>query len=463
MAGLPRTTTAGVTAHFALPDEFLPYRCRDEYSTEETALFKVSEEHKPNWAQAVTPQVRDLMPADTHFEYLFNDLLRNRVSYQWNPNGLAWSYSWRWGRTSLGADILTLLVNAGTTNAGSEPSHAVVNSAYQPHGDILFALRDKEKKGLWVDGVAGTATTMAVTLSPAPAAVGGNVSVYIWEYGIWRLVNTTALAVGTGLYNFTITQSGYHTVILSNPAANTNMTVNVSGTCGCWGHFYAPYSATNGNSVESCRLLGQSILVRNIAAPLNQQGNIIGVQPGKNRYWYSFVNSGISGGNPYTILEQYAGAGASRVLATGIYGFKKGTDADDFKLKEPFIISDFGSSTTFWTDVESTITDVTYLVVGMQCTTAAGKDLIVRTVTAGEYETGNEWFNVEKPRAEPSEWRDGMEALASMQQWYDNPMHWGKILRTIGSVASVGGRIMQLFPQTRGVGVGAATIGDALQ
>ena len=120
--GEAKSLAARVTASFALPSDFAPLRMRNEYSTEETALFKVFEEHK-NWipGSATGEQLRD----DTHVEIIFQDNLRNRISYVRNPTNQTFGYQWVFRRTTGGADVLTYQCAAGATRLGLRPERVV--------------------------------------------------------------------------------------------------------------------------------------------------------------------------------------------------------------------------------------------------------------------------------------------------------------------------------------------------
>lgn len=457
-----KSLAAAVTASWALPSDFAPYRMRNEYSTEETALFKVNEEHAAT--VGVTSGSGRQLRDDTHMEFIFQDALRNRITYQRNAAATAWSYDWCFGRQVTAANITNYTVRAGATEI-LRPSHASHSgTTFKPHGDIEFALKDGEIAGLWVDATTAVTSQITVTLPNVPST-GGSVVLMAFRDGSWTEQQRLAITNPTLTYAFTITVSRYYTVMIAAPLQDQQVTVTASGTCDCWGHFPAPYLLTNANSVESIRTLGHSILLKNVTAVQQKQGEITGCQPGKSRVWTSFAS--LDGTvDTYAIVRDYAGAANSKLLETGLYGYVKPTDEEDVKLKEPFTISNVTgvAGSTVWTFAESNILGIPYVVVAAQCNTSTPQQLLVRTDQNGEYETGNQWFNVDKPRAEPQEWRDGMEALASMQQFYENPTHWKRILSTIGSVASVGGRILSLFgPKGAAVGVPMSMAGDIMR
>ncbi len=455
-ARIPRSFAALVALSFALPSDFKPLRMRNEYSTEETALFNVFEEHKPWGLPGTNEQLRD----DTHVEFIFQDMLRNRVSYVRNLGNVLWSYVWIYSRSNVGGDVNFFTVAAFSTET-AYPSHATTTALFRPHGDVLFAESDEQYSGMWIDAGPVTPSNLNITLAAVPSATTGRIVVLVYLRGAWTELTSTNITIAVVSYNISITLTGIYTVRVEGATNAQNVTVTSSGTCGCWGHFPAPYFVVNGNTIESCRALGHSILVKNTAAPLNQQGFITGVQPGKGRYWTNFITTDGSS-DIFPVVRDYAGAENTRPLATGLYGFVKPTEEEDLRFRTPFTISNFsGNIGTVWTMARTPILKTEYVVVVMQCTTAAGRDILVRTDQSGEFETGNQFFMTDKPREEPADWRDGMEALASFTQFYENPAHWKKIISTIGSIASVGGRILSLFgPKGSAVGVPLSIAGD---
>jgi hypothetical protein len=456
-----KSMASNVTASWALPSDFSPFRMRNEYSTEETALFKVNEEHAAVVGQSSTGQQ---LRADTHMEFIFQDALRNRISYQRNATGSSWVYQWCFSRNTSGVDQTGFTVRVGGTET-VRVSHATAGSTFKPHGDTLFGLEDNGMQGVWIDALATLPSLLSVFLGTLPTTTQGSIVLWAWNNGIWKEQQRLAITNPTVLYNFTISVSSYYTIQVINPSNDQVVGATAQGTCDCWGHFPSPYLLSNANSVESIRMLGHSILVKNVTAVQQKQGAIVACQPGKSRSWTSFASfDGTS--DTFSVVRDYAGAANTRLLETGLYGFIKPTDEEDVKLKEPFTICNVNgvSGSTVWTFAGSQILNTPYVVVAAQCNTLTPQQVLIRTDQNGEYETGNQWFNVDKPRAEPQEWRDGMEALASMQQFYENPTHWKRILSTIGSVASVGGRILSLFgPKGAAVGVPVSMAGDMMR
>lgn len=453
---------AAVAASFALPSDYPPQRMRNEYSTEETALFHVFEEHPA--VVGVTGGVNPLLRVDQHMEFIFQDVLCNRIQLVRNPTGATWTYNWAFNRDTGGFNNPAFVLVAGAQDT-MVPSHASAVSTFKPHGDILFAKNDNGITGLWIDSPPTTGnSTLTVTLSTAPTAVQGSFILLQWINGSWREVQVINAAIATTVYQFLIplATSGYFALMARNFQVTQNISVTQSGVCECWGHFPAPYIVANANSIESVRTLGHSILVKNVTANQNKQGAITAVQPGKSRYWYSFADS--SGTNDcYSIVRDYAGAVNSKPLETGLYGFVKPTEENDVKLREPFTVTAQAgtASSTVWTFAETPLLNTEYVVVAMQSNVTTPQNLLIRTDQNGEYETGNQFFNIDKPRMEPQDWRDGMEGLASMQQFYENPTHWTRILSTIGHLVGIGGRVASLFGFAKAIPVAMA--GDLIK
>lgn len=452
-----------ITASFALPSDFPPYRMRNEYSTEETALFHVFEEH-PVYTVSSPPVAKQFLFPGQHVEFIFQDPLRNRVTYTRNPSQLVWKYQWEFGRNTDGTDVPGLPITANSDDFLT-PTHALSVNTFSPHGPVQFANQDSGVSGFWIDGPADASSSMVVTLVPTPASTAGFIIFLYWKNGTWVEFANQAVTNTVATYTQNITgQNTYFAIRIRNLPVLTTPSVFHTGNCECWGHLPAPYVLTNANSLESIRSLGHSILVKNFTSPLNQDGDVTGVQPGKSRYWGSFVGTS-SASDIFSVVRDYSGAANTKPLRTGFYGYIKPTEEDDLRLRESFVITARNtgiSSDTVWTWASSPILGTAYLVVAMTTTTPSSQSIVVRTDVSAEFETGNQFFNIDKPRAEPQDWRDGMEALASMQQFYENPIHWKKILQTIGSVASIGGRILSLFPQTRGAGMPITAAGNIL-
>lgn len=460
-----KSQAAAVTASFALPSDFAPFRQRNEYTTEATALFHLMEEHN-TFSSLPIGSNEQLLPGQ-HLEFIFQDILRNRVSYQRNPTSAAWNYAWCFGRTPAGVDN-TSYTTVPNADEFMVPTHANSIGAFSPHGPTFFSETDQNITGMWVDTGPAASSNITVSLNPTPSSTSGSLILYMWKDGLWVEQDFKNITSGTQNYVFNNgLRSTLYTVRIRNHVNPININITSNGTCGCWGHFPAPYILTNGNSIESVRTLGHSILVKNFTSPLNQDGDITGVQPGKSRAWTSFIGTFAGATDCFAIVRDYAGAENTRPLKTGLYGFVKPTEEEDMKLRESFIIvprSGGTSTDTTWTSASTPFLSTAYLVVAMATNTPLLQNIVVRTDTNGEFETGNQFFNVDKPRAEPQEWRDGMEALASLQQFYENPTHWKRILSTIGSVASVGGRILSLFgPEARAVGMPISIAGDIVR
>lgn len=458
-----RSMAGAVAASFALPSDFAPLRMRNEYSTEKTALFKVFEEHRP-YPDTGQGGANEQLGDDTHVEFIFQDLLRNRISYTRNPTNATWTYRWCFGRDTAGSNITTIVAKAGSST-DLVPSHSITQGAFNPHGDMYFAENDGNRTGLWTDKGPGAPSTLAVEIAPTPGAgAAGKINAWKWSNGQWSVFDQRTITTGTSAYTFIPDESAIYAVAVDNPNVDYTVQCYTTGSCGCWGHYYSPYAVQNGNSIESVRMLGHSILLKNTSPPIYKAGYVTGVQPGKARYWWDFAAQEPAD-DPFPVVRDYAGAANTFPLETGIYGFIKPTEENDLRLREPFDINNaIGTVTPVWTFAKTPILNTAYLVIAAQCNQQLGRAFLVRTDVGGEFETGNQFLNVDRPRAEPAEWRDGMEALASFTQFYENPTHWLKILKTLGSVASIGGRIASMFGgYGRAIGQPVAMAGDIVR
>lgn len=471
MRSVETGNVALIAASFALPSEINPVRMRNEYSTDKTALFKVFEEHPAmGLGNGTVEQLRD----DQHVEWIFQDILRNRIAYYRNPTNGLWSYDWMFGCTADSGAAFDHFSAKAIGTVTLRPSHALITegtSVTAPHGAFQFAESDKDIAGFWIDSVAGPdQSTLTISLSEDPTATTGAFQLLRWDNGDWLPEGEPSLTVVAGRsYPFQILRSGYFAVQIQNITVDCELRVNHSGKCGCWGRYPAPYILNNAGNLEEVRTLGHSILVKNVTANINKQGAVCGVQPGKSRVWYSFADiTGTATADCFAAVRDYAGAENTKPLETGIYGFVKPTEEEDLKFREPFVITNqSGSEVTNWTFATTPIVGTAYVVVAIQAKGGnevdTGQNLLIRTDQSGEFGTSNQFYNVAKPNADPGDWRDGMEALASMDQFYENPIHINKILATVGKIARVGGRILSLFPQAAAVSLPLSIAGSIFE
>lgn len=456
---------AKIALAWALPDDVDPVRMRNEYSSGKTAVAKLFEEHKP-WAGA--DGTNEQLLTSTQLEFIFQDMLKNRVSYVRNTGDQITQYAWRFGRDpTSGVDTAAYTIKKGDED-WLPVTHATTSSGFKPHGDILFAEKDYDTgiSGLQVDSGpnAAKASSITVTCAPVPAVDQGEVILYKYVSGDWQVVDKKDITIASaGVFVFAIPTSvmAVHAIKVSNADQDESFSVFTQMQCGVYGHFPAPSSVSNMNSIEAVRCLGHSIRMMNVAAPQYQEGAICAYQPGKGKDWRTFCPTNGTA-DPYGFVRDNQGASPSKPAKTGFYTFVKPTEEKDIEMRTPLEIAALSPGNNVWTYAATPIAGIPYVVVCAQINgDPLGRDMVVRTVQHLEFATANQFFNVAPPVSSPAEWRDGMEALASLDQYYENPVHWKKILSTLGATAAIAGNVIsRIFPAAGAIAGPIAQIGE---
>ena len=440
-----------------LPEARMPVRQRDEYSTIPTSVAAPFLKLAVSWQDSAQPAgpARQL-PPDTELLFMTRNPLRAIIRY--NPNGAAATLNYGWrreftasgpqGSWFLGLDMIEALPIVG----------AIPGVLFAPHGDFLFAAQYNGEDYIWIDGLVGVAvpSLLTITFAADPGATG--------MFEIWRYNNGTPVlfagqstTAATLAYPITITVSDYYKVYAAqtNAAASVNAkTISIfhSSTCSIWEHRYLPGIFDNADELTGIRINAAAIRWSNNAAENFRSGRVVGIQLDKGQYWYGVA----SDPDPFSKLMSLA-ANKDRPFDKGIYGFLKGTEDNDFRMQRPFNISNWGMSTANYPLEEES----GYLAVCAKVVQTDGRDSWAAFYYGIEFTSNNTWFDRVPPTLLPGAWEQAMEAVASLEQWYENPVHWRDIISTIGKIAKVAAPILGIFGgRGRIAGAIAQGVGD---
>ena len=360
---------------------------------------------------------------------------------------------------------------AGGQTTDCRPCWAVPNESiteWAPHGDKLYAGEAEGRRAIWVDAAPTLAVTPKVTAElflagiATPFPVLSSVALWRWDGSKWVMQETK---VGDGIassVSFDVLIPAYYSLTFGADLAlvggDYTLAISHSTTADSWAHAPLPGLNENRDSVNAIRIMGTSFKLRNEASPLNRQGTFVMMQAPKGRGWqdYAFPD------NAFTLAPMFdyvfgLNGEIGMSLDKGGYIFLKPSEASDFSLQQPFDLEDFGVADACFPIKP----EAGFIVCAMSATSAGAGDLYGHFDYACEYNTENPWFTIEAPYCLPEAWRAGIEAIASMQQVYENPWHFSDILGTIGKLARVATPILSaLHP---GAGWAAGMVGGALR
>lgn len=427
-----------VTA-LALPEEMdMTVRFADQFACEKTAVSLPWQLLKINWS-AVAAQAA--LPVTDMMIFIFRNPLCRIIYYYPNNPVKSYQYNWWFSSADVGAGAggsTTSLSCIGNRKTFAVPLYALVNSgsAGQPHGTILYPVYDSGGECnnytfLWCDAQGSSANGVlnwlfstdpgAGTINVMKRVNGALVEVHQFSTTTSVLSYAWPISTGSGEYSFDV-----------QTALTTSVTVNMQCTGGTiWAHLCDKDLYSNMYHVQAIRTIGCAFRFSNEASPMNKQGDIVCCQASNADDWSNFALLG------YPKVASYPGS-RETLAKNGADGFLKPLQQDDFKFLMPFSTSTVGNITESYLDENEV--DFSFLVICASCTNTAGCDFVLRVSPLVEYKTSNTWIYQAVPSHTAADWIEALEIFKSLDQFYDNPVHFIEILKTIGKWASVASR-----------------------
>jgi hypothetical protein len=459
------------------PEDFDPVRMRDQYSVAKTAITKPKSNYKILWDPKSTEADPTQLPKSDWAAFIFRDPIRSAVIYTINsttaPNFL-YEAIFNFGNNSKTTPI------AKTESKDIKPvlMQSTAANTNEIHGPYLGCGEAQGKVGFWIDGDGTNPAdvTFTFTMVTGQTQVAGEkmgITPYKWQGGIWlertTIFGTTLASPNTTFTaSLSVTESGYYAFFINAAGVTLNYDVGFVYTGKCatvWAHFpmgdIFPYNVAQ---INGLRTLAVGVLLKNEASPLTQQGNLIMLQASGSEDWYETYAA------QNTKFYDYCFDTASEkdfLLKDGGYAYLKPTSEGDLAfildIKHGLTGGGYGSVSSLWFPLEG---QSDYLIFAASAAVSGAGDCVLKIRWAVEFKTQNNWLETLPPEVLPAAFSDGMEAVASMQQFFENPWHWKDIFRTIGKVAKVGAPILaQLGPYgvagsavLNGIGAGAEAL-----
>lgn len=458
---------AMVAGAIAAPRNFPPVRVKDGYSANPTAVASVHQAYKINWDTGVVPDPvtigKRYIPQSDQVIFLFRNPLRHTIIYKRNLLSVPFVYTAVWDLT-LNSTLLS--IDANYTD-WLRPA-AWGNNTNGPHGPILFqgVSKNSPARGVWIDATPTGPPFTTLTLANSPVVQAGDIlhwNIYRWVNGDWEFLLSQNNTAGQPSNFVNIMQPGYYAVyFLGDDVANPytlSLSFSVPPEQGVvMEHRPMPNILQNINFVDSLRLTAVAGLYRNLASPLNSQGEITVAQVPNSLDWqWTFLPTTTFPFNSfYDNVFNLAQEHSSR-LAKGAYAFLKINDDKDLDYIEDIEHGNAGAASGITSGLVQ-VTDATfpleeasdYLVFAASATALGAGDGFFEAASHVEYETTNKWINRIPPSISRKDWMDGLEFTGAMQQYYENPMHLPSIMRVLGKVAEFAGPALSLLAPVTG-------------
>lgn len=471
---IPASGPAAVAGMIADPSDFKVVRKSGTYNTTATCVARPYTIKDVSWTPetAQPDQTSIAIPQTDWVAVIFRNPCRAYVVFALYP-ATSWKYKL----------VLNPISEAGESTSAVYQQLIGVNmqdelwfmwafadatNTSNPHGQYLYAGEDDNHRYIWVDGDGGTIVFNFNWSVASTVAAQYKAYIYLWDSGMRRLLTTAdSGAIGSTAINVTLNSpnsySGYYSFTVENTgtvSATVSLDITSTNTYHSWEHHNVQNFSGNRNNTHKTAVYAASALVQNKASANNRQGKIAGVQGAGDSDWWGYYVRGAGTTGVYSLIVSEP-TSRQFPLETGLYGFLKPSGPKDMDWLNPY--ATFGSSTAI-EDICFPMQGYDYLVVAASCSTNAAADLSLTVTHALEYQTRNIWLEAIPPSMPPDDWEAGVIAIVSMEQFYENPIHWRKIFQTIGKISKVAAPIITKFvPYGNIAGPIVGAIGEALQ
>ncbi len=457
---------------FCLPKEFgKGFRMPSAGACFPTAVADLPQElDLGDWADAT---VAGAIPAAQMMGFLFANPLRSFVRYLHNAAASQSSYIAIQANSPLNdtsTSVFTCNNNAPTVLI---PRWAIPNGsvfsvtpadALAAHGAFLYPATDQAGNTyLWCDGDAGLLGRIQVLFSdPSTAAGEYTVEFFRWNgrcavpYGV-----AVPESIGATNVNFPVPPGGAYMF----PVVHVRRNTNVASTCqwgihttgGIWQHRAVSNIETIAPIANGIRVNSAAVKLQNNASVNDKNGKIISATVSTFIPWTNIASG-------YTAVSQLQGY-VDRPADNGYYGFLVPDDDDD--------LSNFNNDLCMESAVGIARSNTTYplqerrpyKVIALEVPIAVGRSFIWDVCHTIEYLTNKKMVEQGKSQQSPEQAQAAVAVLRSMASDYENPLHFGKILKTIGKylprVSATAASVLRMIPDQRSQN--AANVFDYLQ
>lgn len=447
---------------------------RDQYTSTDTAVAQPFDRPVLPWSTPIPDASSGsrALPPDTSLVVATRDPLCAYIFEDKNSALNSSTYQWVVGRQS-GANQVNIITQPGETVA-PDLMGAVATAGTRFHNDFLWARRFNNKNWIWADAPnVPNASNVFQIFANTPIAAGDQVTVNFYRLNEGDEVRVASLrlpatAAGALAATLQIPARDYYNIIVTNgPASTTLAGVNLQilqvNQCAMFCHRALPDIDDHSDEVTRIHLLGVSARLQNTANDQFKGGSVVADQVEPTTVWTAFARPTISDG-----FQAIAGQRGNEIktLNNGIYGFIKPVDEDDFNYLDIFRFDALGAVChrgQFASDASPYI-----IIMPRAGGTTQGADpsrsIQLHFNFNCEYETKDTWTSIAPAEISTAQAGQAIAIIATMEQFYENPVHWDKILSTIGKVARLATPLLAMIPHPYAKMAAAASgaIGSAL-
>jgi len=473
-----KASTAEIALAMMLPGDARPVRFRDEMTSEESAVARLFDRPIPDWNDQAADAGLGPMAATECMTAVFRNPLRAYVYEDKNTSNAPASQTWITYDTFARPTTDFTFSTAQTSAEVQDPEvDGATPDLTQWHGPMLYAGRFNGRRYIWCDSPKNNALVANGVLNVYAGTIvhDAEIAIELWAFNggnpilINQVMTTTVAAVpGQNIAALLIGNPDYYTVRIGTTAGAAAVAdfqfnlrfQNQCANCPIFRHNAAPQFFVNQKSVSDIRVIGASALISNRTPLLTRGGNIVGYQPPNSTSWSTYISQ-ITVSPALSAYQIVSALKGSVVMGfdKGMYGYVKFEDIDEAQYQHSIHRNFMGVDDTSYDLVGGG-----YLIIIAKHPDGAANSQTVQlsfdfTI---EYTTENQWVDTNIATTSPEEWRNALMIVASTPQFFENPIHWDVIRKSIGTLAKIGGGILSAIPTLSGLAPLAGGLGDWL-
>lgn len=415
----------------SLPMDTAPVRWSSIFSSQPTAVAAPWSRETASFTSSASNIAGDDLPCTDCVAFAFREPLRARIIRVSNEGGFNYEYQ------AYGNFPVNGLNSNGQlpTTSWNMPAPSVVQTrylhipywkattSYSPHGDTLFAGTDVNKDGRYVWMEANTVVSFQST---GVASQGYILSADLWTPdGVSKNLQSVSWSASGSpeIKTISMTNAGYYCFQLNQAAVLLIQSLKFASTSpNVFAHKPMPNYEANLLSATAIRTMAVSMMFTNNASPLNRQGKIVQYQSPQSDHWTDYV----SGTDPFNNASNKQGS-CTRVAEKGAYTWLKFTQPQDFDYYNDYDI-DGGVLTDSYYPLQH---GTSFLVTYVRIVPIDGRDGYWTWGWGLEYQTDDVWREVDVPEFEEESFQEALTFLAKLEQYHENPLHWGELWNKI--------------------------------
>jgi len=439
---LPSSVTR-LLASIALPKDYLVPRLGGSMGSDPTALANPWSKFAVSFPQSVVAELN----TTTFQAFVFRDPLRAYIGAYQCPNGATYGANFLWNFAA-GFQVF--------------PRYAAPGGASWTHGDLVYGStlypghvgQTDQHRGF----LFSTGQSLSVSVSDGGCPPGAVVTVVTKRLsaGVWVPIIEFTILSGMGVVTSVqpILQTGYYAITVScaspTPFVGTDSpaqwTLTTLPATPIWQQLALPNYSDNYKFIDAIRITGVSLMYTNTSAPINRQGQVVGLQCPKGSSWFQFTDFD-------TVASDKKSE--ARDIVNGNFGFLKPTSLADFNMNVPEFPSDTSAPLTqdaFDDNVFLIYPTTDYLCTIAQVLLPVGQSGYITLGYSTEYTTLNQWIQVQTGNLGEPEIASALELLSKMPQWHENDLHWDDVWSWIKDTASsIWNGVKEVAPLALGV------------